>query len=116
MKEKMSKFRRFFNFHKWFSNNKFVACFSLFAAFCIWLWISIDKSPIVENVIVSVPVYIETENSVPSQLGLKVFGNSNYTVDVTVSGKKFVVSLQSYRFHKTIFPYILIPTKKRNFR
>lgn len=92
MKEKMSKFRRFFNFHKWFSNNKFVACFSLFAAFCIWLWISIDKSPIVENVIVSVPVYIETENSVPSQLGLKVFGNSNYTVDVTVSGKKFVVS------------------------
>lgn len=92
MKEKFSKLRRFFNYRKWFSNNKFVVCFSLFCAFCVWLWVSIDKSPIVENVIVSVPVYIETENSVPSQLGLQVFGSETYTVDVTVSGKKFIVS------------------------
>ena len=92
MREKFTKLRRFFNYRKWFSNNKFVVCFSLVCAFCVWLWVSVDKSPIVENVVVSVPVYIETENSVPSQLGLQVFGNENYTVDVTVSGKKFIVS------------------------
>lgn len=74
-----------------FSNNKFVFAFSLIVAFCMWIWVSVEKSPVVENVI-TVPVQIDTENSVPSQLGLQVFGNSQYSIDVTVSGKKFIVS------------------------
>ncbi len=74
-----------------FANNKFVFVFSLLISFCLWLWISIEKSPVVENTILSVPVEISLEDSIPSQLGLKVFGNENYTVDVTVVGKKFVV-------------------------
>lgn len=92
MKTKLNMIRRFFDYRKWFSNNKFVFFFSIFTAFLVWLWISVDKSPVVENVIVSVPVYIDTENSVPAQLGLQVFGSETYTVDVTVSGKKFIVS------------------------
>ena len=74
-----------------FNNNKFVLVFSLLASFCLWLWISIEKSPVVENTVLSVPVQINLEDSIPAQLGLKVFGNENYTVDVTVVGKKFVV-------------------------
>ena len=74
-----------------FNNNKFVLLFSLLVSFCLWLWISIEKSPVVENTVLSVPVQINLEDSIPSQLGLKVFGNENYTVDVTVVGKKFVV-------------------------
>ena len=74
-----------------FSNNKFVFVFSLLMSFFLWLWISIEKSPVVENTVLSVPVEINLEDSIPGKLGLKVFGNENYTVDVTVVGKKFVV-------------------------
>lgn len=80
------------NLRSLFSNNKFVFVFSLIIAFGLWLWVSVEKSPVVENVIVSVPVQIDLENSVPEQLGLKIFGDKTYTVDVTVSGKKFIVS------------------------
>lgn len=73
-------------------SNKFLLIFSLIASFCLWLWVSIEKSPVVETVISSVPVQIELEDSIPSQMGLSIFGNSKYTVDVTVSGKKFIVS------------------------
>lgn len=73
-------------------SNKLLLIFSLLAAFVLWLWVSIEKSPVIETVITSVPVHIEIEDSIPSQMGLKIFGNTNYTVDVTVSGKKFIVS------------------------
>lgn len=73
------------------NNNKFVFFFSLAVSFALWLWISIEKSPVVETTVLSVPVQINLEDSIPGQLGLQVFGNDNYTVDVTVVGKKFVV-------------------------
>ncbi len=81
-----------FDFRTLFSNNKFVFAFSLIIAFGLWLWVSVEKSPVVENVIVSVPVQIDLENSVPEQLGLEIFGDNSFTVDVTVTGKKFIVS------------------------
>ncbi|MBQ5994369.1 MAG: hypothetical protein IJL63_00765 [Clostridia bacterium] len=90
MKKSDKKFH--FSISALFNNNKFVFVFSLVAAFSIWLWVSINKSPVVENVIASVPVQIDLTDSIPSQLGLQVFGNNEYSVDVTVSGKKFVVN------------------------
>ncbi|MBE6828355.1 MAG: hypothetical protein E7514_07095 [Ruminococcaceae bacterium] len=94
MKESInSKIR--FNLRALFYNNKFVLVFSLILAFGIWLWVAINKSPVVENVIVSVPVQIDMAGTIPEQLGLKIFGNTDYTVDVTVSGKKFIVSALS---------------------
>lgn len=72
-------------------NNKVIMGISVFLSFVIWLWVSVEKSPIETTVIKDVPVSIELENSVPSQLGLQVFGESNYTVDVKVTGKKFIL-------------------------
>ena len=73
-------------------NNKFVLLLSVILAFGIWIWESIEKSPEVEVTISSVPVKIDMDNSVPAQLNLQIFGDNNYTVDVTVKGKKFIVS------------------------
>ncbi|MBE6834670.1 MAG: hypothetical protein E7515_00280 [Ruminococcaceae bacterium] len=72
-------------------NNKFIAVLSVIISLVLWMWIAIDKSPIETTVIKDVPVTIDLENSVPSQLGLEIFGNKDFKVDVTVSGKKFVV-------------------------
>lgn len=73
-------------------NNKVAMLLSLILAFALWIWVAIEKSPVVEMTISSVPVKIETENSVPAQLNLQMFGQTDYYVDVTVSGKRFIVS------------------------
>jgi len=72
-------------------NNKIIAVVSVILSFIIWMWVAIEKSPIESTVIKDVPVIFDREDSVPSQLGLQVFGNKEYTVDITVTGKKFVI-------------------------
>lgn len=79
-----------------FHDNRFLAVFSIVAALVIWIWISINKSPEVQQVITDVPVQINLENTIPEQLGLEIFGDSEFNVDVTVKGKKYIVgSLKS---------------------
>ena len=46
----------------------------------------------VEITVSAVPVKIDMENSVPAQLHLQTFGQTEFYVDVTVTGKRFVVS------------------------
>lgn len=74
------------------NNNKLMMLLSLIVAFGIWIWVAIEKSPVVEVTISSVPVQIDMENSVPAQLNLQMFGQTEYYVDVTVSAKRFVAS------------------------
>ena len=73
-------------------NNKILMVFSLLISFGLWIWVSVEKSPIVQKVISDVPVNIELSGSVPEQLNLQIFGDTNYKVDVTVSGKKYVLA------------------------
>lgn len=78
-----------------FSNDKFVLVFSIVVSIVIWVLIAINVSPETERVVQNVKVVVETKNSVPSQLGLKVFGETDFYVDVTVVGKKYLVSQSS---------------------
>lgn len=73
-------------------DNRFLAIFSFVIAFSIWTWIAIEKSPEEQRVISNVPVQINLENTIPEQLGLQIFGESEFTVDVTVKGKKYIIS------------------------
>ncbi len=73
-------------------NNRFLMIVSIVIAFILWMWVAIEKSPEVTTVISGVPVQINLENSIPEQLGLQIFGQSEFTVDVTVKGKKYVLS------------------------
>lgn len=73
-------------------DKRFMLFFSCLLAFVLWMWVAIEKSPETQRVITGVPVQINLENSVPEQLGLSVFGNSEFTVDVTVKGKKYITS------------------------
>ena len=74
------------------NDKRFMLFFSCLLAFVLWMWVAIEKSPETQRVITGVPVQINLENSVPEQLGLSVFGNSEFTVDVTVKGKKYITS------------------------
>ncbi len=73
-------------------DKRFMLFFSCLLAFVLWMWVAIEKSPETQRVITGVPVQINLENSVPEQLGLSVFGNSEFTIDVTVKGKKYITS------------------------
>ncbi len=73
-----------------FNNNLFVFVLSLFISVVIWLLVVINVSPQTTRVIKDVKVTID--DTVPSQFGLEVFGESEFTVDVTVKGKKYQIS------------------------
>ena len=73
-----------------FNNDLFVLIFSLVAALVIWLMVVVNVSPATTRVIQDVKVTIDS--TVPSQFGLEVFGETEFSVDVTVSGKKYQIS------------------------
>ncbi len=84
-----------FSLHNLFLDNKFVMVFSLAIAVIFWASVCIAFSPETEVVVENVPVKIDMENSVPSQYGLRVFGDSHHTVDITVSGSKYIIGGRS---------------------
>lgn len=81
-----------FSFSELVRDNRFLTVLSFVIAFTIWIWVAIEKSPEVQQVITDVPVQINLENTIPQQLGLEIFGESEFKVDVTVKGKKYIVA------------------------
>ena len=79
-----------FRLNDLFNNDLFAFIFSLLAALFIWLMVVINVSPATTRVIQGVKVNIDP--TVPSQFGLEVFGEKDFTVDVTVEGKKYQIS------------------------
>lgn len=92
MEKKTDKKRLKFSLNDILENNRILLAISVIIAFAIWIWVAIEKSPEVQQVISNVPVKINLENTIPQQLGLQIFGETSFTVDVTVSGKKYIIS------------------------
>lgn len=78
--------------HKLLYDNKALMVFSFVLSVIIWLVVTISLSPIDTAVIEDVPVNIELANSVPAQFDLQIFGQSEFAVDVEVSGKRYLLS------------------------
>jgi hypothetical protein len=83
--------KRKLSLRRLFSNTKFLILFSIVVAFIFWIVVALEYAPVVENVIEGVPVQIDMENSVPNKLGLQIFGQKEYTIDITVKGNRYVV-------------------------
>lgn len=78
--------------HKLFYDNKVLMAFSFVVAVVIWLLVVISFSPVDTIVVKDVPVTLDLANSVPAQFDLEVFGQSEFSVDVEVSGKRYILS------------------------
>lgn len=76
-----------------FYNDKIVLLISFLSAIVVWVMVAVFASPPTTRVIQGVKVVID--ENVPSQFGLEVFGESEFTVDVTVKGKKYLISSAS---------------------
>lgn len=75
---------------KWLNNNKFVAGLSLMLALIIWLVVALQMSNQMEATVSEIPVTFETK--MPDKLDLKMFGQTDLRVNVTVSGKRYEIS------------------------
>ncbi len=78
---------------KLLDNNKIVLAISFLASIAIWFYVVVNVSPETTNTIKGVKVQID--NTIPSQFGLEVFGDSEFYVDVEVKGKKYLISSQN---------------------
>ena len=83
--------KRKLSLRRLFSNTKFLVLFSLIVAVIFWIVVALEYAPVVENTIEDVPVRIDMENSVPDKLGLQIFGQKDYTVDITIKGNRYVI-------------------------
>ncbi len=85
------KNKKSFSLRSLVSDNRFILASSIVIAVIFWAAVCISFSPETQVVIEDVPVNIEMKNSVPEQYGLRMFGEGSYTVDITVSGSRYVV-------------------------
>lgn len=73
-----------------FYDNRFLFIFSVVVAVGFWLFASVEFAAEITEVKTGIPVQIDYEK-IEDNFGLKPFGETDFTVDVTVSGQKYVV-------------------------
>lgn len=89
----MKKFRNLL--HRIIYDNKLLFMVSLILGFVFWLIVTISLSPTDVAVIKDVPVSIDLVNSVPAKFDLQIFGQTDFTVDITITGKRSIVNSSS---------------------
>lgn len=80
------------SFNDLLNNNKFVFVISVVVAFFVWVAVAMYKSPEESYTIYNVPITIDTENSIVAQKGYVNFWQSDETIDVTVTGPRYLVT------------------------
>ena len=73
-----------------FYDNRFLFIFSLIVAVGFWLVASVEFSTEITKTIYDIPVQIDY-GIIEENFGLEAFGQTKFSVDVSVSGKKYVV-------------------------
>lgn len=73
-----------------FYDNRFLFVFSVVLAVVFWLFVVVSMGVEVENTVEKIPVQIDY-SKIESDFGLKPYGETSFTVDVTIKGKKYIV-------------------------
>ena len=75
-----------------FDNNWFVLAFSLVIAVILWCGVSMFQTSEVEKEFTNVKVQLNYEGSLPDNNNMRIFGESDIYVDVTVKGTSYLVN------------------------
>ncbi len=89
--EKLNKLTR-----KIVYNNKILAVICFVLAVIIWLIVTVELSPETTVTINDVPVTVDY-SSIQKTLGLSPFGETEFKVDVTVTGRRLVVESEEFK-------------------
>lgn len=79
-------------FTRFLEDNRRVFLFSVIVAIICWCGVSMYQTQDTEKIIKNVRVQIPVEGSLAANNGLKVFGEQDYFVDVTVRGKSYLLN------------------------
>ncbi len=75
-----------------FSNTKFLIVFSIVLAFIFWIVVALEFTPIIETKVEGVPIKIDLEGTMAADTyQLECFGETEFTVDITIEGKRYEV-------------------------
>lgn len=77
--------------HQLIYDNKLLMIVSLIFSVFVWLFVTILLSPTDTVTLRNVPVEINLSNSAAAEFGLEIFGQQDYTVDVEITGKRYVI-------------------------
>lgn len=75
-----------------FSNNHFLMVLSVILSAFLWLFVATSLSPDYTTTIRGVPVSVKTEGTSLEKLNLHIFNAEEKTVDITITGKRYIVS------------------------
>ena len=79
-----------------FDNNWFVLAFSLFIAVILWCGVSMFQTTEVEKEFVNIKVQLNYEGSLPANNNMRIFGDPDAYIDVTVKGKSYLVNDENF--------------------
>ncbi len=80
------------NRRRFLDRNYIVFILSLVIAVILWIGVSMFQTTEVDMTFQNIPVRVPFEGSMPANNGLELFGETEYTVDVTVSGKSYILN------------------------
>ncbi len=80
------------NRRKLLDRNSIVFALSLLIAVILWIGVSMFQTTEVDKTFQNIRVRVPFEGSLPANNGLQIFGDADFTVDVTVSGKSYVLN------------------------
>jgi YbbR domain-containing protein len=83
-------------FRKILNNNKILAVICFITAVIIWLVVAVELSPETTVTLTDVPVTLDAD-SVNKSFGLSPFGETDFKVDVTVTGRRLIVESEDFR-------------------
>ncbi|HHU84826.1 MAG TPA: hypothetical protein GXZ23_06635 [Clostridiales bacterium] len=79
-------------FERFMYNNKLVFLAAALVSLGIWFYMTLYAGDDVMRTVSDVPISINYEDSTPANLGLEMFGETNFTCKVTVKGPRYMVN------------------------
>lgn len=99
MADKNSAVKKKWSFSLLMEKNSFVLILSMVLAVVFWCIVSMSQTNEIEKVFQSVSVRLNTEGLSASNGNLKIYGTTEYYVDVTVKGKSYLVNDNDFVDH-----------------
>lgn len=99
MAERKNAEKKKWSFSLLMEKNSFVLVLSMVLAVVFWCIVSMSQTNEVERVFQNVSVRLNTEGSAASNGNLKIYGTTEYYVDVTVNGKSYLLNDQHFKDH-----------------
>ena len=83
-------------FNRLLNNNKAVFVLSVLISLILWIFVSFTQTTEIEKNFTNVKVKINVEGSMADNNNLKLFGDDEISVDITVKGKSYIVNASDF--------------------